>query len=128
MNGSTRHRAALWLRWTARLWSLATILVIAALIVGEGINPSNPGEAVGLVFYPLGICAGMIVAWWRERLGGVITVASLIIFYAIHVATAGRLPAGWAWIVLAMPGFLFLLASRTASEADKPQSPKPKAL
>ncbi len=112
----TKRKAAVCLRWTARLWSLATILVIAALIAGEGINPSNPGEALGLVFYPFGICAGMIVAWRHERLGGAITVASLLVFYVIHVATAGRLPAGWAWIVLALPGFLFLLGARLSND------------
>jgi hypothetical protein len=50
----------------------------------------------------------MILAWWREGLGGGITVGSLVAFYALHTATAGSLPRGWAWVVLAVPGFLFL--------------------
>jgi hypothetical protein len=50
----------------------------------------------------------MILAWWREGLGGGITVGSLVAFYALHTATAGKPPKGWAWLVLAVPGFLFL--------------------
>jgi len=63
---------------------------------------------MGFVFYPAGIVAGMMLAWWREGLGGSITVGSLLAFYVLHTATAGRLPKGWAWLVLATPGFLFL--------------------
>jgi len=47
-----------------------------------------PGQYVGFLFFPVGICVGLIVAWWREGLGGAITVSSLLIFYAIHVTTA----------------------------------------
>lgn len=99
-------------RWTARLWSVVSIAVILALVVGEGINPTRPAESLGLVFYPLGICVGMVVAWWKEGLGGSITVGSLLVFYVIYVATTGRFPGGWGWLTLAAPGFLFLLAWR----------------
>ena len=99
-------------RWTARAWAVASILLIAAFFVGEGFHPSQiePREWLGLVFFPVGICAGMILAWWREGLGGGITVSSLLIFYVIHFATAGTFPKGWAWWVFAAPGFLFLLS------------------
>ncbi len=99
------------LRWTARGWSVATIILVVAFIVGEGINASMPSEWLGLLFFPLGICAGMVVAWQREGLGGGITVASLVIFYVIHIASTGDLPAGFAWLAFAAPGFLFLICS-----------------
>jgi hypothetical protein len=79
------------------------------LLVGEGINPSTPAEWVGLLFFPFGISAAMILAWWKEGLGGGITVGSLLVFYLIHLATAGTLPKGWGWLVVSAPGFLFLL-------------------
>ncbi len=97
-------------RWTARLWSIAAIVLLAGFVVGEGVNPSEPHEALGLVFFPLGICVGMVLAWWREALGGWITVGSLAAFYVLHVATSGALPRGFAWLAFAAPGFLFLVA------------------
>ena len=109
-------------RWTARAWAIATVGVILLLSVGEGVYPATWTEWTGLLLYPGGICLGMILAWWREGLGGGITVGSLVAFYALHTATAGSPPRGWAWLVLAVPGFLFLWCwrrsrSRTVSPA-----------
>ena len=70
--------------------------------------PSTPTEWIGFVLYPGGVCAGMILAWWKEAPGGSLTVGSLLAFYALHAATTGSLPEGWAWLILAAPGFLFL--------------------
>jgi hypothetical protein len=99
------------LRWTARIWSAISVALVLAFIVGEGINPSGSNEWFGFLFFPLGISVGMILAWWREGLGGSITVGSLLAFYVVHLMTAGTLPKGWAWLAFAAPGFLFLLSS-----------------
>lgn len=103
-----RDRLTLVVRWTARAWAVATIGIVLLLSVGEGVYPAGPAEWIGFLLYPVGICVGMILAWWREGLGGGITVGSLVAFYIFHTATAGNLPRGWAWLVLAVPGFLFL--------------------
>jgi len=99
------------IRWTARVWAVGSIGLILAFIIGEGFNPSQvkATEWLGLLFFPAGVCAGMILAWWKEGLGGSITVGSLLIFYMIHLATAGTFPKGGAWLAFAAPGFLFLL-------------------
>jgi hypothetical protein len=95
--------------------------LVLAFIIGEGIHPSAPNEVLGLVFFPFGICLGMILAWRSEILGGSITVGSLAIFYVIHALTAGALPKGCAFLVFAAPGFLFLpawfLAHKTSGAA-----------
>ena len=105
-----RSRAAgLVVRWVARVWSIATIVLVGLFLVGEPFNPTG-SEWLGLVFFPLGVCAGMVVAWWKEGMGGVVTVASLAAFYAVHWATAGRLPNGWAFLLFSVPGFLFVLS------------------
>lgn len=97
-------------RWTARIWSLASVLLILAFIVGERSLPSAPDEWFGFLFFPFGVTAGMLVAWRNERIGGMITVASLGAFYVFHFFLAGAFPGGWAWLVFASPGFLFLAA------------------
>jgi hypothetical protein len=107
-------------RWSARVWSIASVGLLLLFVAGEGINPTTRGEWLGLLFFPLGICVGMILGWWREGIGGSITVGSLLVFYLIHFATAGTLPKGWAWLVFAAPGLLFLLCwyrSRKAGTA-----------
>ena len=107
-----RHqRWVLALRWTARVWSAASVALLLGFIVGEGFYPSGLNQWLGLLCFPIGISIGMILAWWKEGLGGSITVGSLLAFYAVHLTTAGTFPKGWAWSAFAAPGFLFLLSS-----------------
>ena len=114
MEGRT-HRQLRWvsaLRWTARVWSVASVALVLGFIVGEGFNPSGLNEWLGVLLFPVGISIGMILAWWKEGLGGSITVGSLLAFYVVHLTTAGTFPKGWAWLAFAAPGFLFLLSSQ----------------
>ena len=78
---------------------------------GEGLNLSHftVRELLLFVFFPLGFCVGMVVAWWREGLGGGITVGSLAAFYLADRLVSSSYPRGWAFAALALPGFLFLL-------------------
>lgn len=91
------------------MWSVASIVLVLAFIVGERSLPSAPDEWLGFLFFPLGASVGMLLGWWNERIGGIITVGSLGVFYLLHFTTAGAFPRGWAWLVFAAPGFLFLL-------------------
>ena len=99
------------IRRTARTLSILSIGLVLLFIVGEKFNPAQikPTEWLGLLFFPFGISVGMILSWWKEGLGGCITVGSLLMFYVTHFATSSKLPQGWAWLILASPGFLFLL-------------------
>lgn len=121
METSHRLDSALAFRWIARIWSVASIALILAFIVGERSLPSNAREWIGFVFFPFGISAGMILAWRNELAGGALTVASLVVFYLVQRAMAGVFPQGWAWLVFAAPGFLFLatwlLARRSSGVA-----------
>jgi len=105
-----KRRWVLPLRWTARIWSVVSVALVLGFIVGEGLNATGY-EWLGLLFFPFGISVGMILAWWKEGLGGGITIGSLAAFYLVHLTTVGTFPKGWAWLAFAAPGFLFLLAS-----------------
>lgn len=96
-------------RWTARLWSIASIGLILLFIFGYGMKRVKLSEWSLFLFFPAGVSIGMILAWWKERLGGGITVGSLLLFYVIHFAVARTFPHGWAFLVFSFPGFLFLL-------------------
>ena len=45
--------------------------------------------------------------------------ASFVVFYAIRLVTAGAFPKGWAWLIFAAPGFLFLVASFLSRKANQ---------
>jgi len=122
MDGRTdRHqRWVLALRWTARVWSVASVALVLAFIVGEGLKrPSGPSEWLGFLLFPVGVSVGMVLAWWKERLGGSITVGNLLAFYVVIRTTAGTFPKGWAWLAFAAPGFLFLLMSHVTRRSRR---------
>ena len=99
------------LRWSARSLSILVLGVLLVFAIGEGLNLSRftGRELLLFAFFPLGICVGMVVAWWREILGGAITLASLAAFYLADRLISSSFPRGIAFMLLAAPGVLFLL-------------------
>ena len=95
----------------ARLGSIASIVLLLMLFVGEGMNPSKitRNEWAGLLFFPIGVMIGMVVAWWKEGVGAAITLGSLVAFYFVWGYLLRNHIGGWAFITFASPGFLFML-------------------
>jgi hypothetical protein len=99
----------------ARIWSLASIVFVLVFLFGEGL--SDPGakptavEWVGLALWPGGVIVGLIVAWLRKGIGGAIAIGSLIAFYIWNLLGSGTFPRGPYFLLVAGPGFVFLLSS-----------------
>lgn len=96
-------------RWVARILSIPVIVVFLLMFFGEGFDPAKvkPGEWLMLLFGPFGLVVGMILGWWKEGVGGVITLVSF--FAAMLVGDYSGSGAG-NMLICASPGFLFLLA------------------
>jgi hypothetical protein len=109
-------RLATVLRWTARLWSLASIGIMVAFLVGEGLNPAalRFNEAMLFCCFPLAVLVGLGLAWKWPRMGGTLAVVGIFAFYALHYASSGRFPSGFAFILIALPGALFILSAGLA--------------
>lgn len=95
----------------ARVGSIASVTLLLMLFAGEGLHPSKvtARQWVGLFFFPFGVIVGMVIAWWKEGLGSMITLGSLLALYLVYGYFMRYHIAGWAFIVFASPGFLFLL-------------------
>ncbi|HLE28652.1 MAG TPA: hypothetical protein VI793_11075 [Anaerolineales bacterium] len=106
-NTST-HPLLLALRWAARLSSIVFIGVFILMFIGEGFEPAKitPREWASLFFFPFGLVVGMILAWWKEGLGGAMTVVS--VFASLFVSDPSSSGGGYM-LICASPGFLFLL-------------------
>lgn len=97
-------------RWTARIWSVPSIVALLLPYFMEGLywlQADSAREVVGHLCF-LAILVGLILAWFREGLGGALTVAGFTIFYMTWWATGG-FPNGPFLALIAAPGFLFLL-------------------
>ena len=101
-------------RWVARAWSILSILAVLAFAVGEAVGGNGPRptpqELVGLALWPIGVGAGLVVAWFREELGGIFALGCLIAFYVWNLFRSGHLPQGPFFFLMAAPGLLFLIA------------------
>ena len=98
------------LRWTARLFGAACLAILLLFIFGEDFDWSkiSAKEFVGLLFFPVGLIIGLILAWRRELLGGAISAGSVLALYVIYGwFLNGSLGQGWWFIVFAIPGVLF---------------------
>jgi hypothetical protein len=83
-------------------------------------------EAVGLLLFPIGVVVGFGIAWWREGVGGLVTVGSLALFYLWMLGRDGRLPAGPYFLLFAAPGFLHTanaLLCRSRKTGTKEEAP-----
>lgn len=100
------------LRWCARLLSVLSLGLVLLFVLGQrpSLHEFSAKEATLFLFFPVGVCVGLIIAWWRERVGGSIAVASMAAFYAVEYAISRSLPSGPWFLLLASPGILFLLA------------------
>jgi hypothetical protein len=114
-------------RWIARVWGVASFLLLLAFFAGgaESMRPTS-GQVVGLVFFPIAVMAGFVIAWWREGIGGLVTVAGLALFYLWMFYKDGRWPSGPYFLLFAAPGFVHLAnalweqSRKTAGKADSP--------
>ena len=100
------------LRWVARRSSLALAGLVLLFAIGEGFNPIKlrPAElALAVPFWAC--CLGFCLGWRWEGWGGLLVVGGVVGFCLVHFAVTGfgRLPRGWAFPALAVPGVLFLL-------------------
>jgi hypothetical protein len=100
------------MRWIGRLWGLVLIMFLPILLFFNYSSfPEGSGPAYRIVF--LTIVVGMMVAWWREGLGALVSLAGLVGFY-VAVWTYERSSfLNWAGasFVYVLPAIVFLLAS-----------------
>jgi len=100
-------------RWTARVASAVSLLLLAAFAFG----PHERGHAtrqewVGLAFFPIGVALGLLVAWRYELAGALLAVGSLGAFYVVYGWwIRGALPRGPYFFLFTAPAVLFLIAS-----------------
>ncbi len=100
------------LRWTARVWGIASALLLLAFAFGGREHLRfTVGEAIAFLFFPVGVMAGFAVAWRRELVGGLVTVGSITYFSLYMLAWSGR------WLG---PYFLLFAPPQASSTSPAP--------
>ena len=84
-----------WLRWTARIAGTLMVLFTIFMFIGEVIEGQkrHAGSALSsftplmlIIFVLWGIAlAGLVLAIWKEGLGGIISLLSFIVMYILNL-------------------------------------------
>ena len=95
----------------ARISATLSLIFLMVMIIGhlfgeeDNLKGIQGMELLAFAFFPVGVMSGLLLAWKKELIGGLITVISL---FAFHLITNDYSFLGWIDI-LAAPGFLYLI-------------------
>ena len=115
MNDSVkRNKVAITIKWIARIWSILSLAFLllffgASIFSSSGTDTFTFKDVFQFVFFPIGLMIGLIIAWKREGLGGIIAIASIIGFHLQMLVTHGKPDFVLLIELLAAPGILFIL-------------------
>lgn len=120
MNTKTR----LILRWIARIWAALMTALILFIFIGnaaaDGIGPIfqlSFQEILMMVAF-LVVFVGLILAWNWECLGGWMIVGGMLAFYLLDYVFSGTFPRGATFLLIALPGILFLVSYYTSKKLE----------
>ena len=97
------------------------------MIVTRKLNqPERPPLSVKAMLFPFGVMLGLILAWWFELFGGLLSVVCMLLFYMLEYLSNGRFPKGYAFMLISAPSVIFLCcgflrARQTNGTIEKPK-------
>jgi hypothetical protein len=104
------HVSQLAVRWTARGLSVLATIVLLIFLFGEPFPAARLTlrEWIGLAIFPTGVVVGFAIAWWKELIGGALTVGCVVLISLLYV---NHFVNALAFFVIALPGVLFILSA-----------------
>ena len=108
-----KNRSLLIIRWTARIIALFFILTMlliffASIFSTEESKPTGVAW-IGILFMPIGVVVGLILAWKWEGLGGIIALISLVSFHLFLLIQSGMFRSFPFADLTIVPAILFLV-------------------
>jgi hypothetical protein len=99
-------------RWAARLVASFLLGLMLLLLLGEGPPPvwRLPPNVQLLFAAQVVTLVGLVVLWFWELPGGLLTLGGIIAFYAINYLESGRFPSGWVFPLFYVPGILAVIS------------------
>ena len=96
--------------WVGCLLASAVVLLFVVIAIGNGLPPL---AAMNASFAAVGVMlVGLVLVWWKDWLGGAISLIGLAWFQAIEIAVNGQ-ASGGLFPLFVVPGVLALVAGLT---------------
>lgn len=106
--------------WTARVFGTFLVLVTLFIVIGEMIDGYHRNgkletftilQISTFIFWFLGL-AGLILAWWKEGAGGILSFICMVIFLILVIISAIVNPEARFTVILfifLIPSFLYII-------------------
>jgi hypothetical protein len=121
-------------RWLARVSGVLLTVLTLLIGIGEALEgrSRHPGAAVLsqfsllilAIFAVWGIgLAGLLLGWWRERLGGFLSLCCFILVFVLNLfnsEASSRIGALVPMVVFCVPSVLFILSWKIRSKERQP--------
>lgn len=111
-----------WLRWIARITGILLVTFTLIIFIGEFIEGQqrNPGSGLTsytpiilILFVIWGIAlAGLVLALWKEGLGGIVSLISYMLVYVLNLfnrEASMRANAITVFLIFCIPSVLYLV-------------------
>ena len=79
--------------------------LVAHLVQPQGGGFNNTLEGISFGFFPVGLCIGLALAYWRRGLGGAIALGSMIGLFVLRPDLLGQ----WMFLVFVLPGLGYVV-------------------
>ena len=95
--------------WIARIWTALAAAFLLFMIAGHifGSEPQiiRNNEWIAMIFFPAGVLTGLLISLIRAIPGALITLISMLVFFALSPAALGVI---WFWLLVA-PAAIYLI-------------------
>lgn len=123
-------------RWIARVTGVLIIILTLVIGIGETLDKvrRNPGVPIPDQFSPLILVmfavwgvglAGLLLGWWRERVGGILSLCCFALVFVMNLFNSQAPPAMRIGTLIPMgtysiPALLFIASWRLRSREELP--------
>ena len=102
---AAQSKRCTWARWLARsvgtCFAVSWVFIVMFSGIGEGWPDSWEGWAMAVLV--LASVSGVVLGWWRERIGGIVLIAISVAQVSFVLEFSGR-NYGWAVLIATGPG------------------------
>ncbi len=92
--------------WIGCFLGTALALLFTTFTIAEGPPPLSDGSIALTV-----TAIGFLLSWWRDLLGGLMSMAGIGGFYLWHLTETGNFPGGWVFPLCFIPVILLVISS-----------------
>lgn len=109
------------IRWIARIAALILFIILALFFFGERGYEAfqyGPVQSLGMILFIIA-CLGLIIGWRWELTGGLMIVCAISAKFVLNSIAGGRISRMWAFAVIMIPGFLYLISWGITARSKK---------